>query len=62
MTNPQSYAPRPNDLVLLEDNDNRLVVVTVDASRRTADLKTIAGPAILYENIPWSKLSYRQEC
>lgn len=62
MTNPQRYAPRPNDLVLLEDNDNRLVVVNVDASRRTADLKTIASPAILYENIPWSKLSYREEC
>ena len=62
MTNPQRYAPRPNDLVLLEDNDNRLVVVNVDASRRTADLKTIASPAILYENIAWSKLSYREEC
>jgi hypothetical protein len=62
MTTPPSYAPRPNDLVLLEDNDNRLVVVNVDASRKTADLKTIAGPTILYENIPWSELSYREEC
>ena len=62
MTNPHSYVPMPNDPVLLEDSDNRLVVVDVDASRRTADLRTIAGPAILYENIPWSKLSYRDEC
>jgi len=50
-----------NDPVLLEDSDNRLVVVDVDASRRTAALRTIAGAIILYENVPWSKLSYRDE-
>ena len=62
MTKPNSYVPMLNDPVLLEDSDNRLVVVDVDASKRTADLRTIAGPAILYENVPWSKLSYRNEC
>jgi len=51
-----------NDPVLLEDSDNRLVVVQVDASRATAALRTIAGPEILCENVPWSKLSYRDEC
>jgi len=50
-----------NDPVLLEDSDNRLVVVHVDASRGTAAVRTIAGPEILYENVPWSKLSYRDE-
>jgi len=61
MTNPDSYVPMLNDPVLLEDSDNRLVVIDVDASKRTAALRTIAGPAILYENVPWSKLSYRDE-
>jgi hypothetical protein len=51
-----------NDPVLLEDSDNRLVVIDVDASKRTAVVRTIAGPAILHENVPWSKLCYRDEC
>ena len=62
MTEPNSYVPMLNDPVLLEDSDNSLVVIDIDASRRTAALRTIAGPAILYENVPWSKLSYRDEC
>jgi len=62
MTKPNSYVPRLNDSVLLEDSDNRLVVVDVDASRETAALRTIAGLDILYENVPWSKLSYRDQC
>jgi len=62
MTNPNSYVPMLNDPVLLEDSDNRLVVIDVEASKRTAALRTIAGPVILYENVPWSKLSYRDEC
>lgn len=62
MTNPNSYVPVLNDPVIFEGSDNRLVVIEVDASKRTAALRTIAGPAILYENIPWSKLSYRDEC
>jgi len=61
MTKPNIYVPRMNDPVLLEDSDNRLVVVHVDASRGTAAVRTIAGPEILYENVPWSKLSYRDE-
>lgn len=62
MTNPSSYVPMLNDPVLLEDSDNRLVVIDVDASKRTAVVRTIAGPAILHENVPWSKLCYRDEC
>lgn len=61
MTECNSYDPMLNDPVLLEDSDNTLVVVDVDASRRTAALRTIAGPTILYENVPWSKLSYRDD-
>ena len=61
ITESNSYVPVPNDPVLLEDSDNRLVVVDVDTSRRTAALRTIAGPVILYENVPWSKLSYRDD-
>ena len=61
MTQPNSYVPTLNDPVLFEDSDNRLVVVDVDQSRRTAALRTIAGPIISYENIPWSKLSYCDE-
>jgi hypothetical protein len=54
---PNGYVPRPNDSVILEHSDNRLIVIHVDASRRRAALKTITGPVILYENVPWSKLS-----
>jgi hypothetical protein len=56
MEEPYVYIPRPNDPVFLEDSDNRLIVVHVDASRRTVALKTLVGPLILYENVPWSKL------
>ncbi len=62
MTKLNSYVPMLNDPVLLEDSDNRLVVIDVDASKRTAALRTIAAPAILYENVPWLKLSYHDEC
>lgn len=53
---PNGYVPRPNDHVVLEDSDNRLIVVHVDTSRRSAALTTITGPVTLYENVPWSKL------
>lgn len=57
MTKPNGYVPRVNDAVLFEDSDHRLIVVHVDASRRTAALETITRPMILYENVPWAKLS-----
>ena len=40
---PNGYVPRPNDPVVLEDRDNRRIVVHVDASRRSVALKTITG-------------------
>jgi hypothetical protein len=52
MTESKSYVPVLHDPVLLEESDNRLVVIDVDTSRRTAALRTIAGPLILYENVP----------
>ncbi|MFZ3366013.1 MAG: hypothetical protein WA239_02720 [Candidatus Sulfotelmatobacter sp.] len=57
MKEPYIYIPRTNDPVLLEDSDSRLIVVHVDASRKTAALKTLVGPVILYEDVPSSKLS-----
>jgi hypothetical protein len=62
ITNPNGYVSMVNDAVLFEDSDHRLIVVHVDDSRRTAALKTICGPEILYENVPWSKISYADEC
>jgi len=61
ITKPNSYVPRENDPVLFEDSDHWLIVVRVDDSRRTAALKTITGPVILYENVPWAELSYADE-
>jgi hypothetical protein len=58
MAEPHNYVPRVNDPVLFEDSDNRLLVVHVDANRRTAALTTFVGPVIHYENVPWSKLSH----
>jgi hypothetical protein len=57
MAKPYDYVPRVNDLVLLEHNDSRLIVVHVDANRKTAAVQTIAAPVVLYENMPWSRLS-----
>jgi hypothetical protein len=59
LTKPISYLPKLRDLVVFEDSDSRLVVVHIDGRRRTAALRTVAGPVILYENVPWSKLCYR---
>ncbi len=61
MAESYNYVPRLNDSVLLEGSDNRLIVVHVDASRRTAALTTLANPVIYYENVPWSKLC-PEEC
>jgi hypothetical protein len=58
---PNNYIPRLNDSVLLEGNGHTLIVIEVDASRRTAALTTLASPAIHYENVPWSKLCPEQD-
>jgi hypothetical protein len=61
MANPKSYVPRVNDPVLVRGHMGRLVVVSVDAGKKTADVKTVAGVGILTQDVPWELLSYLDE-
>jgi hypothetical protein len=54
------YVPKPGDPVLLEGVQGRLVVVSVDAAKKTATVSTPTTPASVYL-VQWSKLSYLDE-
>jgi hypothetical protein len=61
MPNPKNYVPKINDFVLVRGHMGRLVVVSVDAEKKTADVKTVAGPIVLTRGVPWELLSYLDE-
>jgi hypothetical protein len=60
MAKPKAYVPKPGDPVLLEGVHSRLVVVSVDAAKKTATVATPSTPKGVY-TVPWSKLSYLDE-
>jgi hypothetical protein len=53
----KEYVPKVNDHVFLKGAMGRFIVATVDAKRRTAGVRTAAGPVIFYYEVVWSKLS-----
>ncbi len=57
MEDREKYIPKMNDSVLLKGLPIPHVVVLVRPGKRTADVRTSAGPVILYYDVPWSKLS-----
>jgi len=57
----KEYVPRPNDHVFLKGAIGRFIVAIVDAKRRTAGVRTAAGPVVLYYDVAWSKLSATDE-
>jgi hypothetical protein len=54
------YVPKPGDPVLLEGVQSRLVVVRINALKKTATVSTPTTPKGVY-TVPWSKLSYLDE-
>lgn len=58
MAKPNQYVPKINDPVLLKGRRDRYIVIIVRSGKKTADVRTGAGPVILYYDVPWSKLSY----
>jgi hypothetical protein len=61
MANQKSYVPKMGDPVLVRGMRNKYVVLVARSGTRTADVRTATVPAILYYNLPWSKLSYLDE-
>jgi hypothetical protein len=57
MANLKRYVPKADDLVLVKGKPNRYVVVGARAGTKTADVRTAAGPVILYYDVAWPKLS-----
>jgi hypothetical protein len=57
MAKPKKYVPKINDPVLVKGKPIPSMVVMVRPGTRTADVRTAAGPVILYYDVPWSKLS-----
>jgi hypothetical protein len=58
MANLDTYVPKINDPVRVKGRPDPYVVLIVRFGKKTADVRTGAGPAILYYDVPWSKLSY----
>jgi hypothetical protein len=58
MANRNKYVPKMNDPVRLKGRPDPYVVLIVRSGKKTADVRTGAGPVILYYDVPWSKLSY----
>jgi len=56
----KAYIPKPGDPVLVEGVLSRLVVVSVDAAKKTATVTTPRTPGGVY-TVLWSKLSYLDE-
>jgi hypothetical protein len=62
MAKPESYIPKVNDPVFIKGRGFvRYVVAVVRPDKKTADVKTTAGLAILHQDVPWSELSYLDE-
>jgi hypothetical protein len=57
MERSKQYVPNVNDLVLLKGAMGHFAVTIVNARKRTAGVRTAAGPMILYHDVAWSKLS-----
>jgi hypothetical protein len=57
LAKPKSFVPKANDPVLVQGKPNEYVVLVVRAGSKTADVRTAAGPVILYYDVSWSKLS-----
>jgi hypothetical protein len=58
MAKASKYVPNVNDSVLVKGKADRYSVVMVRRGKKTADVRTIVGPVILYYDVPWSNLSY----
>jgi hypothetical protein len=58
MAKATKYVPSINDPVLVKGKVDPYSVVIVWPSRKTAAVRTMVGPVILYYDVPWSKLSY----
>jgi hypothetical protein len=61
MANRKAYVPKMGDPVLVQGMRNKYVVLVARSGARTADVRTLTVPALLYYNLPWSKLSYSGE-
>jgi hypothetical protein len=58
----KKYVPKIDDPVFVDSEGRvRFVVTDVNATKETADIKTVSGVTILYRGIPWSKLQYLDE-
>jgi len=61
MTKPEKYIPKINDPVLIEGDHIRFVVVGINASKETAELRPISSAIVLHTDVPWSTFSYLDE-
>jgi hypothetical protein len=61
MTKPENYVPKIHDPVLIEGDQIRFVVVGINASKKTAELRPVGSAIVLRTNVPWSTFSYLDE-
>ena len=58
MASSKKSVPKINDVVLVEGKPTQCVVIIVYVGAKTVDVRTAAGPVILYYDVPWAKLCW----
>jgi len=56
------YVPKSGDIVFMDGKGFvRFVVVSANASKKTADVQGVAAPIVLTHDVPWSQLHHLDE-
>jgi hypothetical protein len=61
MSDPENYIPKINDPVVIGDSHDGFVVVGINVSKKTAEVRPVNSAIVLHNDVPWSKLSYLNE-
>jgi|HubBroStandDraft_1064217.scaffolds.fasta_scaffold02222_5 hypothetical protein len=65
MADPENYIPKINDPVVIGGSHDRFVVVGINTSKKTAEVRPVNSAIVLHNDVPWSKLFYldgRERC
>jgi hypothetical protein len=52
-----AYLPKHGELVTLQDREDHFVVIGIDATNKTVDVRTIADPTVFIRKVSWSLIS-----
>jgi hypothetical protein len=56
-----AYLPKHGESVTVQDREDRFVVIGIDATNKTVDVRTIADPTVFIRKVSWSLLSFQDD-